>query len=325
MQFLVVGDLHYQTRNEIQTNLFHQELIKIIKEKQISHVVFLGDMMHRFEKIDLNPLTRISKLLEDIHIQNVEIYICIGNHDISNGDHVTNKHAFNPFKMWKNTHIIDFPQVFTVDNFSFCCLPYIPDGHVLKFLKDYNIDIPSVNLFFCHSDFLGSSINNLSKTKADKWLETYPLMIGGHLHDYEEVQKNLIYIGTPYQQTFSDSQNKGVYILNIDQNGFEIHKISLNIPSKIFLTINYKELYSVIIPEGEVKIKIIGPITEVKKLLSTEELKKKFQNVNIVYVDTSTKIIVPNQSKNILPFSVRVRKEMDSHPEIKNLFEKIFN
>jgi DNA repair exonuclease SbcCD nuclease subunit len=334
MEILIVGDLHYQINNYVQTNMFHQELIKIIKDKNISKIIFLGDMMHRFEKIDLDPLNRIQKLLEDIHNLDVEIFVCIGNHDISSGDHVTNKHAFNSFKYWTKTNIIDFPQIFEEGNIKFCCLPYIPDGKVKEYLNLYNIDILSIDVFFCHSDFKHTSINNLSQTNADIWDVNYPLMIGGHLHDYEEVQKNLIYVGTPYQHSFSDKTNKGIFLAtfnseNNEKVDFTLQKIILNIPQKIYLTINYEELFSIQIPEGEVKIKIVGPIKEVKKLLSSPDLREKFCKVKIVYYDTTndTTIYVKNQEnmKSRISFSERILQEINNDIEMKFHFNSLFS
>ena len=346
---LVIGDIHVQMNNVIQTNILHEDVISIIKygvTKKISDkmimdgnidqffstmakptmVIFLGDLLHRHEKIDLYPFTRVEKLLMDIHLTGVELFVLVGNHDRPhNKVYMTDEHPFNAFKLWPKTHIIDRCESFERNGVKIGCVPYVPNGMFLQALDDCQIDIMSQDIIFGHSEFSGCKINKVSGTKCDKWPDNYPFVISGHIHDYEQVQHNLLYVGTPYQTTFSERPDKGIHMIAFDDDkNISIEKIILNIPPKIFLTINYSELYSVVIPEGEVKVKIIGPSLEVKKLLQSPDLVEKFKDVKVVFTDTATIKEIP-QTKSNISFAERLIKELEREPELLATYQNIFS
>ena len=326
--FLVIGDPHFQINNIKQTDILHEDILKIIGSKKPDFLVILGDLLHKHEKIDAYTFIRLQRFLMDIHKTGIEIFILVGNHDRPhNKVYMTDEHPFNSFKLWSNTHVIDKCQIFKRKDIKFICIPYVPNGMCLQALSDCNIleeEIKSSNLVFCHSEFSGCKINKISGTKCDTWPSNYPFNIAGHIHDYEKIGDNLLYVGTPFQQTFSERNDKGVHLISFDEEkNIVIDKIILSIPSKIYLTIDYKELYSIVIPEGEVKIKIVGPILEVKKLLMTEELSHKFSNVKIVYTDTSLIKEIP-KNKNMLSFSERLHCEIKKDNELYEIFSSSF-
>ena len=315
--FLLIGDLHFQNSNADISRLFHNEILEIITERKPKFVIILGDLLHRHEKIDLFPFLRIQKLLYDIHLTGVELFILVGNHDRPNNKvFMTDEHPFNSFKLWDKTHIIDRTTCFERNKIKFCCVPFVPDGRFMEAISDVS---EVVDVFFSHSEFSGCKINDLSGTKCDKWPLDYPLNISGHIHDFERVQENLIYIGTPFQQNFSETSNKGVYIL--DQE-FNLEKISLKtIPKKIYLTVDHKDLFDIKIPEGDVKIKVVGPIDEVKKIMET--LKDKFRKVKVVYSDTKSKPLI-FQRKNNETYKNRLFTEMRQKTEFNLIFQNLF-
>ena len=326
MSFLVIGDLHFKSTNSKTTNLLHSEILRIIRERNPSIVVILGDVLNDHEKINLFAFHRLEKFFHDLIEIGIELFVLKGNHDApSNKSYLTDDHVLNPFKKWINTHIIDTCQIFKRAGIKFCCIPFVPDGMVLQALKDCQIEDKDINVFFSHSEYIGCKINKISGGKCDAWPIDYPLNISGHIHDKEIVQSNLIYVGMPYQLSFSESSDKVIHLLSFQEGLLNLEPISLNIPKKIYVTINYTELYSFIVPEGEIKIKIIGPIQEVKKFLATPEMKLKYQDVKIVYTDTSVIKIIPKE-RIIVPFQVRLHQEIqrDNDPEMMKMFQNIF-
>jgi len=325
--FLVIGDPHFQTNNSIQTNILHQDIIKIIQERKPDNVVILGDLLHRHEKIDLYPFNRVEKFLFDIHQTGVELFVIVGNHDRPhNKVYMTDEHPFGSFKIWPRTHIIDRCELFERNGISFITIPYVPNGMCLQAIKDCELDekILNVDIVFSHSEFTGCKINKISGGKCDIWPDNYPLNIAGHIHDYESVQHNLLYPGTPYQQTFSERNDKGVHLISFnDEKNIAIEKILLSIPAKISMTIDYKEIYSIEIPPGDVKIKIVGPTGEVKKLLATPELLTKFAGVKIVYTDTAIIKEIP-KNKDLTVFSERLYQEIQKDQEMFEIFKTLF-
>ena len=328
--FLVIGDPHFQSNNANQTNILHQDILKIIENRKPSSVVILGDLLHRHEKIDLYPFRRVENFLMDIHKTGVELFVLVGNHDRPhNKVYMTDEHPFNSFKLWPRTHIIDRCAIFERDDCKFICIPYVPNGMCLQALQDCGFSddqmkMKMIDLVFCHSEFTGCKINKISGGKCDIWPIDYPFNIAGHIHDYEAVGDNLLYVGTPFQQTFSERNDKGVHLVSFDEEkNISIEKIVLSIPPKISMTIDYREIYSIIIPPGEVKIKIVGPTLEVKKLLITPELADKFSQVRIVYSDTAVIKEIP-KSKNMLSFSERLPREMEKDNDMLLSFYLLF-
>jgi DNA repair exonuclease SbcCD nuclease subunit len=326
MSFLVIGDLHFKSTNSKTTNLLHLEVLRVIQERKPSIVVILGDVLNDHEKINLFAFHRLEKFFHDLIETGVELFILKGNHDApSNKSYLTDDHVLNSFKKWHNTHIIDTCQIFERFGIKFCCIPFVPDGMVFQALKDCQIIDKNINVFFSHSEYVGCKINKISGGKCDIWPLDYPLNISGHIHDKEIVQPNLIYVGMPYQLSFSESSDKVIHLLSFQNGSPNLEPINLNIPKKIYITIDYTELYSLIVPEGEIKIKIVGPIQEVKRLLSTPEMKIKYQDVKIVYSDTSVIKLIPKE-RIIVPFYERLHQEIqkDNDSEIIKIFQNIF-
>ena len=330
-KFLIIGDLHLSNTNSLQTDILHREIIKIIYERRPEFIVLLGDFLSTHEKLHMLPFNRAINLLNDIHETGIETFLLIGNHDMISGrEYLTTTHAFNSLKKWSRMNVIDkcvlFEREVNGEIIKFITIPYLPNNMFMKGLKDCNLTdeiVKTANLVFCHQEFDGCEINKLSKSKCDKYPLDFPLCIAGHIHDYEKVQSNLIYFGTPYQNSFSEKPNKGINIITIKDGKIDIEKIKLSIPQKIQITINYKDLYSFVIPDGEVKIKIVGPILQVKELLKTRELATKFSNVKIVYSDTTEIKEIP-ENKDTLSFSEKIKKEFENDRELSELFQSVF-
>jgi hypothetical protein len=236
---------------------------------------------------------------------------------------MTNEHPFNALKLWPRTHVIDSCTPFERDGVHFTCCCYIPNGRFLEALKDCNIDIENMNIIFSHSEFANCKINKITKSSCDIWPENYPHNIAGHIHDFEIVQPNLIYVGTPYQQTFSERSDKGIYLCTFEEGKPILEKILCNIPKKIYLQVSYKDLYDLQIPQGDVKIKIIGPSAEIKKLLQSSDLKKKFSQVRVTFEETSKITEIPYRTP-LSSFSSRLREKVSENPKYQKIFEEIF-
>lgn len=323
--FLIIGDLHFQVKNRNETDILHQETLKIIQEYKVSDVVILGDTLHRHDKIDMSPLCRAIQYFQDIQQSGVNLYILIGNHDRPH--HIQYKyddHPFNSLKLWERTYIVDQPMVFNTFIGKILCIPYYPNGTCMQHLT--NIDMSDIKLAFSHVEFDGTYTSRFSSVKCDYWPDNYPTNYGGHIHNAEYVKHNLIYVGTPFQHDFSDSTDKGVFLLD---SSLTLSKIKLPIPPKIQLKITVKDLEKLELPtDGEnsnIKITIVGCANEAKLLLKNKELAKRLANVKVQFHDTS---LISNKINtdivNNTPFSDRLLQEIQKHNELFKTFKEIF-
>jgi DNA repair exonuclease SbcCD nuclease subunit len=311
MSILVIGDLHITKSNEREINIFMTDIMTIIANNNISFIVILGDTLDNMGKIDMDCLCRASDLFELLTSSGKQVFVLIGNHDRKNNkEYLNDIHPFRGFKYFPGLHIIStcFVYNYTINdeinqiakNMKFCFMPYVPNGMYMKTLEDFKINIKEIDIFFSHSEFDGCKINKLSKTKCEVWPLEYPLNISGHIHNYEIVQHNLKYTGTPFQQDFTEPPNKGVYLIDLKEPGFKLTKLSLNIPPKIVIKVNYTELESLILdPNINIKLHIFGPTSHVKDIMNRPDMVVKFKNVSKKYSEeTKDKHVINNNNEN---------------------------
>ena len=51
-------------------------------------------------------------------------------------------------------------------------------------------------------------MNTITSNEGDPWETSKPLCVSGHIHDYDKLKSNLIYVGTPIQHGYSDNGRK---------------------------------------------------------------------------------------------------------------------
>jgi DNA repair exonuclease SbcCD nuclease subunit len=286
---LLIGDPHFKQNNTVETELMHQQIEELIKKHTPLFVVVLGDILDRFERIDLFPLMRAIKFLSMINSL-TQLYVIIGNHDRPNNNvFLTDEHPFNSLKEWKNTKIVDtvsmFPIFFNDKSYNFLFVPYVQNGRLKEALSQTIID-DSIVCVFSHQDYDGSKLSKIRKGDFDIWDKNYPMNFSGHLHDYEEVQDNLIYVGTPIQHGSSDICKKTISLLEYTTNDKIIlnkHKrIELCIPKKIILNMTLDQIMTFEpIKNSSVVIKFQGSITEYNSMMKIEKIKKLLELNNI--------------------------------------------
>lgn len=321
---LVVGDPHFKPNNKLETELLLADVLSIIRTRDVDFVILMGDILDNHEKIDLKCFKRAENFIAAVS-ELKPLYILIGNHDRANNKvFMTDEHVFGPYKRWHNVHIVDdHCETLTWREKRICMVPYVPNGMFMKALEHCSLDVYDFDLFFGHSEFQGCSINKLSQNKCDVWDESYPMNIQGHIHSFEVVGNNLVYVGTPFQQTFGEShENKGVFLIDEDL-GLEL--IELNIPKKVTKRINYTEISSVEInPSEKTRLIITGPKTMIKEILLTPEYQQKFKDVKIVFNDVKTKKKSKFEFRTNMSFMDRLASELSKNVEMDNSFKKFF-
>lgn len=308
----MIGDIHIKINNERETNILMLDIIDIISNNDIAFVVIMGDTLDNHGKIDMECLCRASDLFDTIITTGKHLFVLIGNHDRKNNrDFMSNRH---PFRGWDNQPgitIVNRPFVydFPISNLGFdsnhvmkfCFVPFVPNGMYMEALKVANVNIDEITTFFSHQEFENCRMNKLSNSKCDVWKIEYPLNISGHDHIFLAVQENLHYLDTPFQTTYTDSPDKGVYLLDLKsaikivdgqvietEKGFQITKKELNIPQKAVWKVHYKDLATIVIdPNIKIRLDIYGPTALVREIMNRPDMKAKFANVAKKYKEES--------------------------------------
>lgn len=289
-KILCIGDPHIKSDNSLETDLMICRIEEIITIQNPNIIIVLGDTLHYHERIPMYTLKRATHFFKMLKNTKKNVYILIGNHDRPNNNiFLTDEHAFNSFKEWENMTIIDDVTVisenFENHQYNFLMVPYVPVGRFNEALATKSLAHPltTISAVFCHQEWDGCKINLISGCIADIWPLDAPLNISGHIHDYEIVQNNLRYPGTPIQHSPSDTTNKTVSIIEMKRSeNSEVlsfhyeNRISLNIPHKISITLTPDELLTFVLPElfSSIRIKIECSSSVYKGLMELVEVKK---------------------------------------------------
>ncbi len=206
-----IGDPHFKVANAQDCDEMVSAILKSAQEEQPDLIVCLGDVLDRFANIHVGPLVRATNFLSSLS-KIAELVVIIGNHDRANNNvFCTEQHPFVSLKTWNRTVVVDTPISKIYCGMLFTFVPYVSVGRFEEAL-DLSPGWERSKAIFCHQEFLGARMGAIESTTGDVWDTNYPLAISGHIHDYQRLQNNLLYIGTPMQHTFGDRDDKTISI-----------------------------------------------------------------------------------------------------------------
>jgi DNA repair exonuclease SbcCD nuclease subunit len=198
----------------------------------------------------------------------------------------------------------------------------------MEALKTVDIDennISEYKLYFAHQEFKGCKMGAITSLTGDDWNPSWPLCISGHIHEYQELQPNLIYAGTPIQHAYGDSPNKAIMILESEldstlDKSWSKRRINLGLPKKIIVHIQAEDLLNYKLPENSfVKLVVTGEsdkvrdilkLEKVKELLSSERIKLSIQEQKKKKNDLDIRdtLLTEVLSTQFVPFQDRLKK-----------------
>lgn len=269
MKILVIGDPHFKGEeknrpgNKLQTDKMRLATLEVVKNVKPDRIVITGDTLDRFNRIDCIAL---SDAIEWIYLLSeqkndkdgmVEVDILIGNHDRpSNEDFMTDYHPFSGIRNQKNINIISkIRQIYSEElDSNFMFVPYVPNGKLkdaIRHLMNENKYDGTIDDFlnkyatvFGHQEVRGAKYNGLVSEHGDDWGVDWPLLVLGHIHNYQRVGKNIIYVGTPMQHDFGDLTKKTISLFTYDKSNPKNpteERISLGLKERRVVTLTAEE------------------------------------------------------------------------------------
>jgi DNA repair exonuclease SbcCD nuclease subunit len=369
-KILVIGDPHFKTDNAIETDLMTSKLIDLVLQEQPDFTVVLGDTLHTHDLVRLDPLCRATDFFQKLRDVSHHLYILIGNHDRpNNACYLTSDHPFNSLKDWRQTTVIDRVQtrrhlVKSIGkDVAFTFVPYVPVGKFSQALLtaglslDPDLDTASIHLkqmttVFAHQEFKGAKMGAIVSESGDPWPMGAPLCISGHVHDFDELSTNLIYIGTPIQHGYADKPDKTVSLLHfklptsvddadpssLSQDLVQLQlqrhqRISLGIPPKIHIRLTPQQLTVYTPPvNSHVKITVEGDPDVIRQVLALDHVKSLSQThgIKIVILDTRRSgdfkdYGQTSKTQGSTPFRVRLHNALSLEtPEVQLEFTRLF-
>lgn len=273
-RILVVGDLHFSSRSLPLLNLLVVRILDTIKRVKPDHVVFLGDTHDRFGLVSTTRSREVVTFLHQVSLL-VPFTLLIGNHDIPNKTlFYCEDHDFTAMKYyWKNTLIVDKCTRFSVNGLLFAGVAYCPNGRLLEGLEPAQ-PLDELTAVFCHQEIRGCNINGLRSSEGDKWDRRWVPIFCGHIHLHHTPQRNVHYVGSPYQDSFGEEEDKSISLITFTRDSWSEERIYLGLPKKIRLHMEVNEFWDWI-PEAPhlYSVTVMGTRKELELIRGSDEYK----------------------------------------------------
>lgn len=321
MNILFVGDPHFKIKNLEIVPLFQNKILDIINIKNPDLIVLGGDILDNHETIDVDSLNAAVEFIFSISQTNL-VFIIVGNHDYKNNQQfLTKNHWMNSLKKCPNITIVD--NVIEWKNFIF--VPYTPPGRFIEALNLSDLSWKTSNAIFAHQEFYGCRMGSISSTVGDKWDIEWPLIVSGHIHNKQWLQKNVYYPGSAIQHAFGQSQNNTISMLSFYDNNFTFEEINLEMPK---LYIKYCDLKNVESVSSmcntdlkKHKLVLTGTLSEIK-IFKKHSIYKNLLNNNIS-ISFKNSSPIENKYEKCEKFITILKKNIDKENDVH--LNELFN
>lgn len=331
---VVIGDLHFKKTEPDRADLVINKITEQIKKIEPDIVVFLGDILDTHEKIDMKTQNKAIRMIKHIAGPKTEVFLVIGNHERPDGTcFLTEDSSFYCLKGVPYIHVAD--RVLDVkfgvgnngENIRFVFVPYVPTGKFHDALDTLEEKVMSKNrpvCIFAHQEFKGIQLGNGKSKHGDDWPETNPLVISGHIHTFQMLNNNILYPGTPYQQSWSDDSKKGIIVAEfLPGKSPTINFLELEIRRKKIIRLKPSEVDTFVPPPNcYVQVDIVGSSAEIKALSETgiiSTMRSKGISVSLSSENTANPSNPQNKALKELLLDM-----INTDPDATNLFHEIF-
>ncbi len=280
MLILAIGDPHFKVDNTEESEHFSQQVKNWLIQNKVDFIIILGDILHSHEKIftfAMNTAVNFITMCSEF----APTYCLVGNHDAtSNTIFCGTNHWLNVLKNKQNVIVVDKP---TNINSSIVCCPYVSDGRFVEMLDLYVEDWKDLVLIFAHQLFDGVQMGAILAENVEEWKDAYPLVISGHIHDRQQVQKNLYYVGSSQQLAFSERGDKSLALVTVEGKRVHWKEIFLNLKERKTMYVSLEELtslnlktniqYKIVVKDDDSAIKAFKKTSKYKDLLALPNVK----------------------------------------------------
>ena len=294
MKIYVIGDIHIKSTNLPYITSYIESLKELINPDKGDMIVVLGDVLHDHNRLHTQPLNKAYELI-NLLSEKAPTYVLVGNHDmINNSVFLTEDHWMTGLKNWPNVTIADKVKKLEIEDSSLIFVPYVPPGRFIEALNTIN-DWESASLIFAHQEFKNCQMGAIKSEIGDDWPLEYPQVFSGHIHERQELQENIFYVGSSTQVHYDEKKCGTITVIDYDLDGFSYDVIDLKLPRKRIIHSSCIEFESINIdsftyPEY-IKLKISGTYIEFKKLQKSKKYKDFVrQGVKIVYHFSKEKV-----------------------------------
>ena len=162
------------------------------KKNGIKVLFNLGDTLDTKQTITTSTLNYIAKAFTRLNNTFEEIYIIVGNHDMSKKTFNDDGHNIHILSAYSNVTLIDEPTMIEKFGKSFYMLPYFPNEHFQSHV------FPEADFMMGHIEVQGFMLNQFIKAQGgvneNAITKQYKRVYLGHFHK-RQVSRTITYIG----------------------------------------------------------------------------------------------------------------------------------
>jgi DNA repair exonuclease SbcCD nuclease subunit len=213
-----------------------REIISVASKKDHCLAIigdFVDDVL--MDGVTLYYSSMLIKMMSEI---NNPVLILEGNHgyDGKQGEYSSIKHWSH--LAGKNIRIVTKPEIITIKNVEFHCIPAISDVDKLFYniVKEFLSQTSNSNnkkILLFHGPIIDARFDNNAPTKNGvkqkyiSWVsKIYDHVICGDFHRHQFVRDNVWYTGSPIQTSLKDKmQKKGYQIVNLETDNVKFVEI----------------------------------------------------------------------------------------------------
>lgn len=291
MKILFVGDVHVKFDN-LENVCRLIEFARQFNDADIA--VLAGDVLDTHERVNTQLM---NKALELICSFNMTTYVLVGNHDfIDNSQFCSSNHWMTAIKQFgRETYVsrdvgnsVVDKEVIVVDHplrvADLLMVPYVPPGRFVEALDSFTPSWKEVSCIFAHQEFRGCKMGAITSVAGDVWDETYPLVISGHIHDKQRLQRNVFYPGN----VFGTSE---IWVFEIVAKGNNVSELSVKLDLVIakteYVTVN--EINDILPPFNSlIRYSVEGTIPEIAEFKKSERCKQLRTTCKVVFRERKT-------------------------------------
>lgn len=314
LDLLFIGDCHYSVKNILQTDIFEKELYKHLHNNKYDYIVLAGDNLCDHERLHVEPLNRINNFFREL-MKYAEVITLVGNHDFENNNvFLTNNHWLNMYKHWGDRFaVVDDIKIIIKNGIKLTFVPFVSNGRFIEALNTRKGEWEDSEVIFAHQELSGVHNNDLIVSNVENWSTSYPLVVSGHIHKKQHVNKNIIYTGSILQHSFDEKNDKSLLSISWENDIRIIKEIVLpNLPTKVQLNLTIEEFKGLKVESlngknVEYKIVVTGERSVLFNEKITELNKMKIKVVFCVDIDNV------EDYKNKIAEQLRGRKSFKSY------------
>lgn len=256
MKVILYSDLHLYNHHKLlinsETALSFLSFINDYAQKhEIDTLICAGDFFHTKSRAYAPHVIQAWIRLKDIYKANINHYMLIGNHDMSNPNSTMNSILFifsDYVKVIPDYVFKDF------DDTRVHFLSYGPQ----KF-DDFIFAENKKNILIGHLDIVGFVMSNGIPARTGYRIndfKNFDLVFTGHYHKHQQ-KKNITYIGSVYQTSFGErEQDHGFIVLDTGTLDWEFVRYKKAPTYKMFDINSPEDIDSVIVENSFIRVRL---------------------------------------------------------------------